>query len=115
MTGDDLATLQALPDGALLPVAWVRKLVANLEGDVSGGIGMTVKELAEASGRAPSTVRTWCAEGRLPGALRLCGREWRIPATAVASLLAGTEPDRPSPVARLDVPTGGLAAWRDAQ
>ena len=112
MTTADLATLQALPDGALLPVAWVRNLVANLEGGTGGGIGMTVKELAEASGRAPSTVRTWCAEGRLPGALRLCGREWRIPADALRALLDGDTPDRPEAVARLPVPRGGLGAWR---
>ena len=46
-------------------------------------IDMTVQELADRFGRCPSTVRAWCEAGRLPGAYKLRGREWRIPAVAL--------------------------------
>lgn len=37
-------------------------------------------------GRKPSTVRGWCEAGKLPGAYRLRGREWRIPPAALAAI-----------------------------
>ena len=113
MTPADLSTLEALPDEALVPVRWVRGLIESIESGDCSEIGHTVLEVAAATNRAPSTVRTWCAEGRLPGARRLRGREWRIPAAALRALLDGDTPDRPEAVARLSVPRGGLGAWRD--
>jgi excisionase family DNA binding protein len=111
VTTPSLATLDALPDDALLPVGWIRQLVAGLDrtgGD--DGLGLTVAQVAERTGRAPSTVRSWAAAGRLPGARRFCGREWRVPASALQALLGGDEP--PRSVQRLDTPRGGLSAWR---
>lgn len=108
----DLATLESLPGDALMPVRWIRELVAGLDVEEGAGIGLTVREVADATERAPSTVRTWCAEGRLPGAKRLRGREWRIPRSALRALLEDETPERPSSAERLDVPKGGLAAWR---
>jgi excisionase family DNA binding protein len=115
--GPSLAVLDALPDDAMVPVRWVRQLVDGLErtgGD--DGLGLTVADVAERTGRAVSTCRTWCADGRLPGARRLRGREWRVPAAALRALLE--DGDAPGSevggVERLEVPRGGLAAWREA-
>lgn len=113
MTPADLSTLEALPDEALVPVRWVRGLIESIESGDCSEIGRTVLEFAAATNRAPSTVRTWCAEGRLPGARRLRGREWRIPTAALQTLLDHGGAERPKAVARLPVPRGGLGAWRD--
>lgn len=47
----------------------------------------TVAELAERFRRRPGTVRGWCEAGRFPGAYRLEGRAWRIPASGVAAFV----------------------------
>lgn len=114
MTGG-LAQLRALPREALVPAGWVldllgREAVADSDGP---DLGLTVQEVAQLTGRAPGTVRTWCVEGRLPGARKLRGREWRIPRSAVAALVAGEESTPPAPTAgRLQAPAEGLSAWR---
>lgn len=115
MTTLDLTTLRAMPAGALVPVEWVRQLVAGL-GDLGSddGLGDTVGRVAELTNRAPSTIRTWCNEGRLHGARRLRGREWRIPRASLRALLEGDEPSRGGGAKRLDVPRGGLGAWRNS-
>jgi excisionase family DNA binding protein len=43
----------------------------------------TPAALAEKWGVTPTTVRRWCAEGRLPDAWRTDGGRWRIPAEAM--------------------------------
>ena len=103
-----------LPDEALVPVAWVRPLLEKAVGGECGGVGYTVAELASKVGRARSTVRTWCHEGRLPGACRLRGREWRIPGEAFRHLLDG-DAAASSGDDRLAAPRGGLRAWRGEQ
>ncbi|MHB1194787.1 MAG: helix-turn-helix domain-containing protein [Longimicrobiales bacterium] len=113
------AAVLALPDEALVPVAWVRPLLQR-EGscDSDDGLGLTVAEVANRATRAPSTIRTWCAEGRLPGARRLRGREWRIPAAALRALLETDSPGDERGAGtrqRLQAPKGGLAAWREVQ
>jgi excisionase family DNA binding protein len=104
------AAVLALPDSALVPVGWIRPL---LEAGSGCDLGLTVAQVAEMTGRAGSTIRTWCAEGRLPGARRLRGREWRVPQVALTALLDG-ESERHQPQT-LPTPSGGLAAWRGAQ
>jgi excisionase family DNA binding protein len=108
------AAILALPDGALLPVGWVRPLLEGLDGDTPG-VGLTVAQVAERTGRAESTVRTWCAEQRLPGARRLRGREWRVPPEALQALLDGDGAPRGGAPERLTTPRGGLGAWRQAR
>ena len=81
MTLDELRRwLASAPPGSLVPVEAVRPL---LEGEAAGGArgswDLSVQEVAELLGRAPSTIRGWIGEGLLPGAYRLRGREWRIP------------------------------------
>lgn len=43
---------------------------------------LSVQAVADRLGRDPSTVRRWCREGTLPGALRL-GRDWMVPEKAL--------------------------------
>jgi excisionase family DNA binding protein len=75
------ATLTPLPDEATLPVGWIRSHLGNESiATVSPILPMTVGEVAEALGRAPSTVRGLCASGELP-AYKLRGKEWRVEAT----------------------------------
>lgn len=105
------AAILALPDDALVPVGWIRPLLETGDG-VERGLGLTVAEVARRTDRAESTVRGWCAEGRLPGARRLRKREWRIPASALAALLDGETGPRTGAPERLPTPRGGLGAWR---
>ena len=79
MTLEDL--LAELPDEALVPVAWVRGQLG-----VRAAVGLTVEEAAKQFKRSPSTIRSWCRDGRLPGAYLLRNREWRIPPAAMASV-----------------------------
>ena len=48
---------------------------------------MTVEDVASLFDRSPVTVREWCRDGKLR-AYRLNGREYRIPAEAVAEFQA---------------------------
>ena len=49
-----------------------------------------------------STVRTWANSGKLEGAFRLNGRDWRVPASTLKKYLAGQQqktedlPENPS-------------------
>jgi excisionase family DNA binding protein len=68
---------------------------------------LTAEEVAEETGRAPSTVRGWLIAGQLRG-YKLNGRDWRVPRSALREYLdrqAEPEPE-PSP-AEVDI-----GAWR---
>ena len=59
-----------------VPRSWLENDVAQpaqVQGD------LTCPEIAARLGRKASTIRSWCAEGRFPGAYRLHNREWRVP------------------------------------
>jgi excisionase family DNA binding protein len=85
--------LAPIPRGSLVPVDYVRELLD--QHDAPEGVDLTVQDVATMLERAPSTIRTWCGAGRLPGAYRLQGREWRIPRSALRALReAPTEPAR---------------------
>lgn len=79
------AAIAPMPSGSLVPVDWVRGLLDETPDDADP----TVEDVAEVLGRAPSTIRGWCRAGRLTGAYRLRGREWRIPRAALRSLREG--------------------------
>jgi len=88
-------------------------LLELLAGAEAPAADLTVRELAEQLHRAPSTVRGWVEEGRLPGAYKLNGRDWRVPVEAMETFLAsqrvryaarGREDAGPRPV--------DLSAWR---
>jgi excisionase family DNA binding protein len=95
-----------LPEDAYVnvPVRWLRELDGlNTEHMVD----LTVRELAALLGRAESTVRSWCGQGRLRGAYRLQGREWRIPSECLRDLRECSER---SPT--MDENPIDLGAWR---
>lgn len=79
-----LDALDPLPEGALVPVDWVRGLVHQHDGEP--GVDLTVRDVAQMLDRAPSTIRRWAGAGDLPGAYRLQDREWRIPRSALVAL-----------------------------
>jgi excisionase family DNA binding protein len=84
------ARLELMPPGTLIPADWVlAELGRELGPDAAEhpAADLTVDQVAERLGRAPSTIRNWLAERRLPGAYRLRGREWRIPPAALRSFL----------------------------
>lgn len=68
------------------------------EAPASGSADLTVAQVAARYSRQPSTVRGWCESGLLRGAYRLRGREWRIPAEALAAFEQAERGGRPSPV-----------------
>jgi len=69
---------------------------------------ITVAELATRFQRSPSTIRGWLEGGLFPGAYKLRGREWRVPAAAIDTFrdLERGQSSRPS------VDLGG---WRKHQ
>jgi len=84
-----LQALDPMPTGALVPVEWVRGIVD--ECGEADSVDLTCEEVGQLLDRAPSTIRTWAGAGKLPGAYRLHGREWRIPRGALRELRAPVE------------------------
>jgi Helix-turn-helix domain len=75
---------------------------------------LTVSDLARRFGRHGSTVRAWVERGLFPGAYRLQGREWRVPAAGLQAFEAGQRKcgtGQQGPKAGHPV---DLAAWRGA-
>jgi len=54
------------------------------DGPPAVAVDLTVTDLAQRFRRHPSTIRQWLESGRLEG-YKLFGREWRVPAAAVAA------------------------------
>lgn len=104
---------RGVPEGGAVtvPVNWLRRLMDEDPHD-DGGPDLDVQEAGRRVGRQPSTVRTWCAEGRLAGAYRLGGREWRIPRSALTAFVRSHEASGEGGQARpgSDEELGG---WRD--
>jgi hypothetical protein len=74
-----------LPDEAsvCLSAAYVRsQLCGTSQPDYRSEL-LTIASIARTYGRAESTVRAWCARGDFPGAYKLNGKAWRVPASAV--------------------------------
>lgn len=111
-------TLTPLPLGALVPASWVLEQldedVAQTPAATAGAmVDFTVPDIASRFHRAASTIRTWCENGQLPGAYRLNGREWRIPASAVHALQqAAAERKRPAKSTESPKATD-VGTWRD--
>ena len=89
-------------------------LVALLEGNRSettvGSVrDLTVEDIAEETGRAPSTVRGWLISGALRG-YKLHGYAWRVPCTALREYLDH------QPMRHEEIPRGASAVditeWR---
>jgi excisionase family DNA binding protein len=128
VTRDTLASLRtlasALPPGQAVPVPreWLLELLDGMPAaapvrDLPAGMDLTCRQLADMLGRDGSTVRGWVSRGDFPGAYRLHGREWRIPADALhvwqEAQRLGQDPAgvRPPSVGRKPLP---LSSWREA-
>jgi hypothetical protein len=137
---DTLRTaLGNLPDGATLPVGWLREqLGRGVDVDHVVDMDFTLEQVGERLSRSPSTVRSWAEQGRFSGAYHLPasgkpdkrGRvrrgAWRIPVAALEALRTshGSVPTLPAmpPIAHQRAvqprrrPSGDaraqLGAWR---
>ena len=124
MTREALIALQALaealPVGQAVPVPreWLLELLVGMPVEDAAGhapaVDLTCHQVADALGRDASTVRAWAARGEFPGAYRLNGREWRIPAESLRAWQEGQR-QRPSKSAASIRPGGrrlALSSWR---
>lgn len=68
--------------------------------------GYSIREVAKAFGRSSNAVLGWVHDGLLPGANKFMGREWRIPQSAIETML---QAERLVPT---NAPTGGYGGWR---
>ncbi|MDB4890349.1 MAG: hypothetical protein JWL61_2204 [Gemmatimonadetes bacterium] len=98
--------------GVMLPVEWLRAVADMQERapnkPACGDVDLTVREVAELLDRKASTVRGWCASGKLE-AYRLNSREWRIPREALRAL---QERQRSAMKAANPAASVDLGAWR---
>lgn len=94
------ALVDASPGTAVLTVPrdWLVALLGDAEPSV-GPVDLTVTDLAARYGRAPATVRWWLEQGRIPGAYRLRGREWRVSLASLAAFEASERARTPAPKA----------------
>lgn len=113
------ALLVGLPPGTLIPASWVLEQLEESPGAALTPTGdLTVDQLSSHFGMAQSTVRTWLERGDFPGAYKLSGRAWRIPAAALVTFQAGQQDAGPMPEPST-APTprrrsrSNLGAWRD--
>ena len=110
------AALAAMPPGTLVPRDWVlEQLKAGVEGGLAPApsriVDLTIRDLAGAFGKSPSTVRAWLERGDFPGAYKLNGKQWRIPASAVEAFQFRQR----GPVGPLRRDGGRLSAWRSVR
>lgn len=109
--------VSALPDSAsvTVPVADLREwLEHDGDGDPNLVFDLTVDDIAHQLGRTPACVRAWCRAGRVPGAYRLNGREWRIPRAGLTAYIERARDGQGSDGRNEARRQGGadLGAWR---
>ena len=101
--------LAAMPPGSLVPRDWLLEQLSGvpLESSQSPAVvDLNIGGLAQLFGKRPSTVRAWVERGGFPGAYKLHGKEWRVPASAV---------ERFQNCQRRAKSSAGLSAWRAVQ
>jgi len=107
-----------MPPGTLVPRDWVLEQVSEDSPGVPAvetpappaRVDLTIRDLAHLFGKKSSTVRAWVERGDFPGAYKLHGKEWRIPASSVEAFQ-----DRQRDAARRGrhaVSPSGLSEWR---
>lgn len=101
------AVLRPIPSGSLVPRDWLLGMIE--EAGETDDDDLTAEEFGRLRNRAPSTIRTWAAAGRLPGAYRLNGREWRIPRSALRALRENGRGEE----AEQSPGDGDLSGWRE--
>ncbi|PYP55500.1 MAG: hypothetical protein DMD40_13315 [Gemmatimonadetes bacterium] len=75
-----------MPPGTLVPRDWLLEQLSDtlVQGAPSASfVDLTIQELATMFGKRPSTVRAWVERGDFPGAYKLHGKKWCVPAGSV--------------------------------
>lgn len=109
---------ESLPEGASITLSAevLREALGAAPGPAASSPeacpDLTVQQVADKYGRAASTVRSWITSGRLVGAYRFRGKEWRLPPEALrtfeeAERSGGLPRGEPSGRKR-----GNLSDWR---
>jgi hypothetical protein len=106
--------VQAMPPGStvMLPVDALREWLDEAGALAFSSDDFPVEEVAAKYGRAVSTVRNWCAQGVLPGAYKVNGKEWMIPRSALAAF---KDPRTVPPKKKEELILSGgydMGAWR---
>lgn len=112
------AVVATLPPGALLPRDWLLEQLAatsptpppSAAPAAPPRVDLTVGDLARLFGKQPSTVRGWVERGDFPGAYKLHGKEWRVPASSIEAF---QERYRTGPWAKARA-VSRLSGWRTA-
>ena len=108
--------IDGMPEGGYvnLPVEWLRDLLVdtNQAGD-DPDLLLSLEEVGERVGRAVSTVRTWANSGKLPGAFRLNGRDWKVPESALADYLDAQK--NPNSQTGVHPQSTDLGSWRSVR
>ena len=102
----------ALPSEDASVVLSKRDILALVQGEVEGEdqrSDLTVEQVADETGRAPSTVRGWLLSGHLRG-YKLNGRDWRVPPHALRAYLDGQS--RGSNESTREPDGGDISDWR---
>lgn len=82
--------IAALPDEALVPIRWVKQVLAEAPTEPSQHRVLTTGEAADQLGYSSPTWREWCEAGEIDGAYRDEGEAgmWRLPLPACLEHLA---------------------------
>src|SRR5258708_30141786 len=102
--------IAAMPPGSLVPRDWLLEQlsgVSPIPPESPALVDLTIGDLARLFGKRPSTVRAWVERGDFPGAYKLHGKEWRVPASAVEAF-QDRQPGRGKREPR-------LSAWRSVK
>lgn len=104
------ALAEALPMGTAVPIPRevLLELLAPAPAVLPAPADLTVTDLCARFSRGASAVRAWLERGDFPGAYKLKGRDWRVPAAAVEAFEAAQRGPAPGQQGE----TGDLGAWR---
>ena len=108
------AMIEHLPQGVesvTFSTDWLRAEL-DIGSDVQADL--TVEQVAEQLGRAPSTIRGWCIDGRLRG-YKLNHREWRVPRGAVRDYLENQRNGSGRQARRTNGHPADLSAWKNVK
>jgi hypothetical protein len=103
-------------DQVACPRLWLEALLAE-PARPARARDLTVDDLCQRFDRKPSAVRAWLEAGRLPGAYKLNGREWRVPPAVLEAFEVAQRAGQGSGRAERQEEGGGanLGAWRTAR
>jgi hypothetical protein len=109
-----------MPPGALVPRDWLLKQLSSVSPTPSEShstptalVDLTIGDLGRLFGKGPSTVRAWVERGDFPGAYKLHGKEWRVPASAVEAF-QDRQRHRKAPSRGAETESR-LSAWRSVR